>query len=308
MFRTGFVGNLPDSVKEILLLHPAFDVTGCYFPEIADHHKKHKTTHNIPEFALKTLFEINDVLIFQKADLYTLEIISEALKLSMHIMIIDICDMPSWAIAELIKLQEEAQTVVRTKQIARYNPALQACNPLITHPLLIELKLLIPGTIDGTEKDTVTRTLLKMLDALLFICPGKIRKIHSVRHPVSISSTCFINARIEFDNGSVANLLSSGVTDQESFTIDIYQKNKLFKIDMVSYKLLSFKRSEKNNKINSTKLDYDDPGNQTFYNELESFFQAILNNSTSARELYKTFQLLELSRKITQKSGFSELV
>ena len=303
MFKTGLVGNLTDHETEVILMHPGFQVTGCFHP---DNNENKTISGQLPVLSAETLVDNNDVLIFYRVSPDMIKLLSGALKKSRHVMLMDTTELTSGVIAELIKLREEAQTVVHTRQIERTNPVLHACLPLIIHPSLLEINLLIPET-GCNGNGPVVKNLLRMLDALLFLNPVNIKKIQALRQPVSASSSCFISARIDFDSGSVANLLFSNITKKESFIIQIYQKSKILKIDMSGRQLIIFEQSGNNNKINSRTFKVKKRGDHILYDELESFYQSILSKNTYSSELYETFRVMELSLNIIAKSGFSEL-
>ena len=306
MFKTGFVGNFANPVHEAVIMHPGFQVTGCFYPDPGN--KDNNTERKeIPSLTRENLIAGNDVLIFQSADIHMMEILTEALRQSRHVMLLDIPSLPADSVAELIKLQEESKTVFRIEHTERSNPALNACIPLITHPCLFEIRLMVPDPVNPEGAASVSENLLRMLDALLFLSPLNTHKIQSVRKPVSLSAACHISARIEFDNRSVGNLLSAGITDNESFTIDVYQENKFLKIDMLQKLISITERSVRTGKIESRTIDHDESGQKLLKHELDNFYHSIMFNNTSGKELFEIFRLTDLGRRITEKAGFSEV-
>jgi hypothetical protein len=302
MLKTGLVGNLTDHEIDAVFVHPGFTVTGCFYP---DCHENNPVSRQLPVLSAETLIDKNEVLIFRRANPYIINLLYAALKNSRHVMLLDTTELTSGAIAELIKLREEAQTVVQTSQIERTNPLLHACLPLITHPSLLEIQLLTPEK-GFSSNGEVVKYLLRMIDALLFLNPVNIKKIQALRQSMNTSSSCFISARIDFDSGSVANLLFSNIANKESFIIQIYQKNNNLKIDMSGRKLMIFEHSGKQDKIVPRTVKVKKRDRHIFYNELESFYQSILSKNTYSHELYETSRVLELSLEIIAKSGFPE--
>lgn len=258
----------------------------------------------MPVLSKETLFEKNDVLIFQKADSFTLKILSESLKQSKHIMLIDKGILACRAVDELIKLREEAQTVFKIKQSERSSPALNACRSLMIGPSLIEIKLRQTPT-DKNRKGSVMETLFRMIDTLLFLSPLNIKRIQAMQQTEKLSSINLISSMIEFDNGTVANLLATNISERDSFLVDIYQKKKHLALDMLNDKLKITEQLEINNKINSKTNTFKNRPVQIFYSELDNLHQAILNNNHSGRELFEIFRIMELSSRVIQKSGFS---
>ncbi len=304
MFKTGFVGNLTEHIRETVFRHPEFQVTGCFYPDNEYEHNN-KPVRQIPFLPADVLLKKNDVLIFNKANPGIMKLLTEALKLSRHIILLDPGDLPPRAISELIKLREEAQTVIHTKQTERANPALLNCLPLITHPSLMEIKLMLPEAEYSNSTGAVIKNLFKILDALMFLSPFNIKKVQVLPRPVSLSPACLISARIDFDSGSVANLLFSNITEKESFTVEVYQKSMLLKINMFGQELYIYERSDKNGIINTENHTFDNNKEPAFYNELETFYQSIISKNITGKELYEIFRIAELSLYITQKGGVS---
>ncbi len=302
MLKTGLVGNLSDHEIDSVLTHPGFKVTGCFYP---DSRENNPVSKQLPVLSAENIIDGNEVLIFNRADRDNIILLYTALKNSKHIILLDICELTPNRIAEIIKLREEAQTVIHTRQIERANPLLHECLPLITHPSLYDIEILIPNR-ELYRIGTIEKNLLRMIDALLFLNPVNIKKTQALSQSVNTPSTYFISSRIDFDSGSAANLLFSNITNKESFIIQIYQKRNILKIDMSGRELTIFEHSGKQNKIVSRTVKVKKRDRRIFYNELENFYQSILSRNIYNHELYETFRVMELSHKLITKSGFTE--
>ncbi len=304
MLKTGFVGILTDAVFDAISMHPGFDLTGVY-PERDSLSGKSIAGKNLPRLSADTLFACNEVLIIQQAGVGMLDIIIEALRHSRHIMLLDIEGLCSVPLTRLLKLHREAETVIKIMHTERVNPALKACLPLLNHPCLFDVKLMVPGNHDDNCCRPAAGALSRMLDVLLFLCPFNIQKTQSLRHHFSTSSTGLINARVEFDNGSVANILSSEIAEKEDFCIDIYQGNMLLKVDMLRHKLLCFETRAKGITLKSYTKQYNNTAGQTIHNELDVFYNSIISKNSTAKDLFELSRLLDLSQRITEKSSSS---
>jgi hypothetical protein len=300
MLKTGFVGILTDAVYDAISMHPGFDLTGVY-PATDPLSVKNITGKNLPRLSSDTLFAYNEVLIIQQAGAGTLDIMTEALRHSRHIMLLDIGGLCSVPLTRLLKLHREAETVIKILHTERVNPALKACLPLLNHPCLFDVKLMIAENHDDTSPGPGVGALSRMLDVLLFLCPLNFQKIQSLRHPFS----GLINARVEFDNGSVANITSSEITEKEDFCIDIYQSNMLLKVDILRHKLLCIEKCAKGNTLKSHAKQYENTAGQTFRDELDVFYNSIMSKNATAKDLFELSRLLDLSHKITERSWSS---
>ncbi len=304
MFKTGLVGNVPGPIFKSIFSHPGFTITGCFSQKPNNQRPDNKSTGHMPVLSKEILLERSDVLIFEKADIYTLDILSDALKQSRHILLIDASGLPSGVIDELIKLREEAQTVFKIMQFERSRPELTSCLPLMNYPSLIEIKLGQKVAEGPGKNKVITGTLFRIIDILLLLNSSNIKKIQALQQPERLASGNLISSRVEFDNGTVANLLYTNIAEKDSLLIDIYQLNKHIRIDLLKNKFQSKERSQLNNEIHSKTNTFKTTNNQVFYSELDNLYQSIINNNASGKELYDISRILELRSRIIEKSGF----
>lgn len=304
MFKTGFAGNLSDSIFKIVTKHPGFKLTGV----LDTGNTNIVIPDNIPLFSADILLDNNDVLIIQQTGPGMPELLAEALRRSKPVMLMDIAGLYSAPVNRLLKLQEEAQGIIKVIYPERTNPALNACISWLTHPFFIEVKLMTPQNKSGDEDSLATGALLRMLDALCSLCNCNFRKIDTLRFPLNISSSGLISGRIEFDNGSVASILTSKMTDNETFTIDIYQIKNALKVDMINHKLEYTEKNPEKNNINSTIKNYAFNAAQSLYNELDGFHYSIINKNISGRELFEVSRLMDLCRKIIDHPGIRGVI
>ncbi len=304
-FNAGLVGNSDNPLIQIIEAYPAFHITGCLDPDSSKTLQNRVTGKRPGPLSREKLFELNSVIIFLDSGPDIMDLITEALKRSMHIMLFNPGALRSWELAELIKLREEAQATVFARYFERYGPVLQACKRLIGRPALLNIRLMVPQSKSHTEQEAiaVNNNVLRMLDALLFLSPSNIKKIRSLRQPFGSTAAGLVSSRIEFDNGTVANLLFSDISEKESFTIDIYNNNMVVSADITGAKLTRMKRAGENG-LTAKKEKFSKGNNQSVYDELERFHQAINGNRDSGNDLFEIFRMTELISKITEKAAF----
>jgi hypothetical protein len=297
MIKTGLVGNFTTSELSAITSHPDLLITGYLFAGDTETSLFDISKFNIPELPEEELLGRNKAFIFGHSSLDLTGLIAEALKRSMHLLFLDREHLISGEIRELIKLHDEAQTVLHARQAEKSIPVLEACQSMIFHPCIIDIKLVTLGTFN--------KSLLLMLEALLSLCPINIRKVHATRqNPEMPVSTSPLSARIEFDNGSVANMTYSAIAHDEFFSIEIYQKLNRLEINVLENKLKIFKNSIPGNIINCDNIEFPYNENAVIKNELDNFREAILNKNTTGKVLFDVFRLTEISRKIVSKTGF----
>jgi hypothetical protein len=301
MLKTGFVGSITEKVLSCIRRHPDFELTGVYDPGTP--HSVDSEIMGLPLLSSGSLLSMNDVLVMEHAGPGMAAIIAGAIRRSMHILLLDTLGMCSVPVAELLKLQREAKTIIKIHRKETMNPALQACRQMLDTPCLVEIKLMIPPVKKSSLQRSDAVTILKMLDVLMYVCPLNIQKTQVLRHPFPESSGQLISARIEFDNGSAGNILFTEITDHETFTIDIYQKNMLLKTDMLDQVLERIEISGKDETPGQFLQEFNNnSAERIFHTELDDFSAAIKKNKTST-DLFELSGLLDLSRSILARSG-----
>ena len=96
--------------------------------------------------------------------------------------------------------------------VERYNQAFISCNEFIKNPKFIESHRLSDFNPRGTDVSVIMDLMIHDIDIILKVVKSKVKKINA--SGVSIISTTpdIANARIEFENGCIANLTSSRIS------------------------------------------------------------------------------------------------
>ncbi|MGF1585300.1 MAG: hypothetical protein ACFCUM_08270 [Bacteroidales bacterium] len=304
MIKTGFIGCPDRSELHTIIRHHEFKVTGCC-PMSENIWKGYEPDNGISVISETELLNDCDIIMVGNTFTDITDLLKKAIKRSMPVMFLNPAILNSGLINDLIKLQEESQTVVYVSKAGRSKSLLLACLHLITHPSLFELRHFLnkPAHVNGHKY--TSDLLFSILDALLFLCPLNYQKVHTFRHPQNFSETCLLSARIEFDNGSVANIISTDLSEGEYFTIDIYQKHRLLKIDLLKNQVLSLNKAGQGNEINSKTIEFNSTYEEEFSKELGNFHKAVIQNSSFGNELFNIARITDLSKKILTKAGFS---
>jgi hypothetical protein len=304
MIKTGFIGYPDKSELDIITRNQKFKVSGCW-PRKNEIIFQDDPDVKIPVISEKALLNDCDIIIIGHSFTDITDLLKEVIKRSVPIMFLNPAVLNSGLISDLIKLQEESQTVVYVNKAGKSKSLLKECRQLITHPSLFELRYfqVKPGNVSANEYNS--DVLFRILDALLFLCPLNYQKIQAFRQPQNISGTCLMSARIEFDNGSVANIISTDLSDGEYFTIDIHQQCRLLKVDLLKNQVQIFNKTARGIEINSKAAEFSSTYAEEFRNELNNFHKAVIQKDFSGNELFNVSRITNLSARIITKTGFS---
>ncbi len=134
---------------------------------------------------------------------------------------------------ELIKLSEEAGIKAQVGHVERFNPAFRAVKDQIVNPMFIETHRLAEFNPRGTDVPVVLDLMIHDLDIVLNTVKSEVRKISASGVAVLSDSPDIANARLEFDNGCVANLTASRISLKNMRKTRLFQKDAYITIDFL---------------------------------------------------------------------------
>lgn len=120
--------------------------------------------------------------------------------------------------------------------LERFNPAMVALRPHVTNPLYFEIHRVSPFPNRSLDVDVVLDVMIHDLDAVQWMVGNdvKVSAIHAVGIPVISDKVDAANARIEFENGAVANITSSRIGTEKIRKTRFYQTNSYVVLDYVT--------------------------------------------------------------------------
>ncbi|HOI86225.1 MAG TPA: Gfo/Idh/MocA family oxidoreductase [Lentimicrobium sp.] len=161
---------------------------------------------------------------------------SKALKKFRHVFIEKpVVTTPAEAKA-LISLAEEAGVKVQVGHVERFNPAFIAAAPYIQNPMFIETHRLAQFNPRGTDVPVILDLMIHDIDIVLSIVKANIRKVSASGVAVVSDTPDIANARIEFDNGCVANLTASRISMKNMRKSRFFQRDAYIAVDFLTKK------------------------------------------------------------------------
>lgn len=121
-------------------------------------------------------------------------------------------------------------------QLERFNPAMVALRPNVTTPLYFEIHRVSPFPNRSLDVDVVLDVMIHDLDAVQWLVGTntQVSEIRAVGIPVISDKVDAANARIEFENGTVANITASRIGTEKIRKTRFYQTNAYVVLDYAS--------------------------------------------------------------------------
>ncbi len=290
-----------------------YDLVG-FFDPAADTARQVEEETGSPAFAtIDALIDAVDVVDIVTPTIRHFECASKALQKRRHVFIEKpIVATPDEANA-LKKLADEAGVKVQVGHVERFNPAFIAAEPFIGEPLFIEAHRLALFNPRGTDVPVVLDLMVHDLDILLTIVKSSITHISASGVSIVSPTPDITNVRIEFENGAVANLTASRLSLKNMRKTRIFQKDAYITVDFLD-KVAEIVRIsneiDESNPLSATIILGDGSERQITFErpeihplnaiktELESFYSAIVHNTTPAVTIDDGINVLKLAYRI----------
>jgi predicted dehydrogenase len=117
--------------------------------------------------------------------------------------------------------------------LERFNPAMVALRPFVNNPLYFEIHRVSPFPNRSLDVDVVLDVMIHDLDAIQWLVGENVNvsEIRAVGIPVISDKVDAANARIEFENGAVANITASRIGTEKIRKTRFYQTNSYVVLD-----------------------------------------------------------------------------
>jgi predicted dehydrogenase len=195
---------------------------------------------------------------------------------------------------EMIALANEFKVKGQVGHVERFNPAFIAVRNAIESPMFIETHRLAEFNPRGTDVPVVLDLMIHDIDVILSVVKSKVKAVSASGVSVLSQSPDIANARIEFENGCVANLTASRISLKNMRKSRFFQKDAYISVDFLEKKCEVVKMKDapevtgdfdmilQNAEGEKKQIYFDNPEvvqNNAILDELETFAQAIQNNT-----------------------------
>ena len=137
---------------------------------------------------------------------------------------------------ELVQLVKEANVKCQIGHVERYNPAFLAVGEQLIQPMFIEAHRLAQFNPRGTDVSVILDLMIHDIDIVLSLVKSPVKRISASGVSVLSETADIANARIEFDNGCVANLTSSRISLKNMRKMRLFQRDAYIGIDFLEKK------------------------------------------------------------------------
>ena len=216
--------------------------------------------------------------------------------------------------AEAIKtLASQFHVQGQVGHVERFNPAFTAVKDKIDAPMFIETHRLAEFNPRGTDVPVVLDLMIHDIDIILSVVNSKVKNVHASGISVISETPDIANARIEFENGCVANLTASRISMKNMRKTRFFQKDAYISVDFLEKKSEIVRMKDVPNNPDEfamilqnaegvkKQIYFDNPeveNNNAILDELESFADAINSGTKPVVSLRQGADALRVAQMI----------
>jgi predicted dehydrogenase len=226
------------------------------------------------------------------------ELVAASLAADRHVFVEKPISETSSQARELVTAARERNLKLQVGHIERFNPALLAAREHMRDVRFIECHRLAAFKHRGADVDVVLDLMIHDLDVILSIIDAEPLSVSAMGLPVLTNKVDIANARIEFDNGAVANVTASRVSTGAQRKLRIFQAQQYMGVDFGDVRVQRVTRSDNwdgtEDPLELSETSYDK--GDALRAEIESFVTAIREDQpvvVSGRDGQRVLELAE---------------
>jgi len=139
--------------------------------------------------------------------------------------------------AQLVELAEQAGVIFQVGHLERFNAGVMALGERCRNPRFLEVHRLGTFVERATDVDVVTDLMIHDIDIVMSLVKSPIRNIAADGIAVLTDHVDIANARIEFENGAVANVTASRVSNKKLRRIRVFGDEHYYGLNYIDQKL-----------------------------------------------------------------------
>lgn len=297
MLKVGVLGagHLGKIHLRLLNQSSKYELVGFYDP-FEENAKKIAAEFGYKKFdSIAELINVVDVIDIVTPTLSHYDCALEAIQAGKHVFLEKPISNTVEEAEKIIAIAKKHNVKGQVGHVERFNPAFKAVKDKIENPMFIETHRLAEFNPRGTDVPVVLDLMIHDIDAILSVVKSKVKSVNASGVAVISDSPDIANARIEFENGCVANVTSSRISMKNMRKSRFFQKDAYISVDYLEKICEVVKMKDapevpgdfdmilQNAEGIKKQIYFDNPQvntNNAILEELETFADAINNNTT----------------------------
>ena len=314
MIKVGVIGaGHLGKIHLNILSNSNFNLIGFHDTDVENSEKLASEKGYVFFKEIDSLINLIDAVVIVSPTTTHFEIAKKCIKKGKHIFVEKPLTTNSEEARIINKLAKEGNIIGQVGFVERYNQAFISCREFIDKPKFIESHRLSDFNPRGTDVSVIMDLMIHDIDIILNINQSKVKKIDASGVSIISSTPDIANARIEFENGCIANLTSSRISLKKMRKTRIFQDNAYISINFLEkdFQVVKIRDKHTNDNENSLVIKnnlgqekvifFENPEINEINSieaELKDFFNSIKNKSKSKVSLNDGLMALEVAEEI----------
>lgn len=316
LLGVGHLGKI--HLKCIGLADQHYELVGFFDPDEANA-RQAQETYGVRRFdTLQDLLDAVEVVDIVTPTTTHFELAAESIRQGKHLFIEKPLTHTVEEGAELVKLSREFGVHVQVGHVERFNPALLALEDMDVAPMFIEAHRLSLFNPRGTDVSVILDLMIHDIDIVLSMVDAPVSRISASGVAVVSATPDIANARLEFENGAVANLTASRISLKQMRKLRFFQKDAYISLDFLSKEAQVVRLFDEGDAAlprEGNLLDLDTPNGKRHIHvfmpsiepvnaikmELETFAESIRQNTRPRVHIEDGYQALKVAHEIARE-------
>jgi predicted dehydrogenase len=161
---------------------------------------------------------------------------------------------------EIVNIASKNNLNLQVGHIERFNPALISLEKYILNPMFIQTDRLAQFNPRGTDVAVVLDLMIHDIDIILSLVKSEVKNIEASGVAVVSDTLDIANARIEFENGAVANVTASRISQKKMRKMRIFQRDNYIALDFITGVSEVYRLVPMNEKVDSAFISFGEMG------------------------------------------------
>jgi predicted dehydrogenase len=281
-------------------------------PERAKKISEQYKTHSYKNY--KDLFNMVDAVVVAVPTSLHYAIGTEFIEAGIHTLLEKPCTDDLSKAEELFNLAEKKKITLHIGHVERFNGAVQELFKIVKDPIYIECRRMSPFSSRIKDDGVVLDIMIHDIDIVLKLVNSTVVNINVIGNSIFSKRDDLINAQIEFENGCIANILASRVSQNKVRTLEVTQKESSILLDYTEQEIFVHRQSSSESQLSPGSLRYKQESliERIFVHkdnplklELKHFIDCSKNGSQTKLAMKKELNSLKIALQILSqfKSG-----
>jgi len=267
--------------------------------------------HNVPFYSdYRDIISKVDVVVIAVPTSLHYSVGKEFLEAGVHTLLEKPCTDNLEQARELFDLADKKNLTLHIGHVERFNGAVQELFKIVEDPIYLECRRMSPFTSRIKDDGVVLDVMIHDIDIILSLIPHDVVNVNVVGSSVFSGRDDLINAQIEFDNGCIANIIASRVSQNKVRTLEVTQKDSSILLDYTEQEIFVHRKSSSEHQVSGDSLRYKQESlvERIFVHkdnplklELRHFIDCATNGTPSKVAVEKELNSLKIALQILNK-------